>query len=433
MKNILITIFVTCIIFTFWATYQYPKAFLYIDTAFEYVGDGLASIGGGFAEVGNNLAAALLHDPVTVNELHTKYASSLENKKEKKVRVLIVPGHEPNYGGTNFGALFERDMNVELAKNLVEFLKNNGHYDVMIARDENNWNPALLDYFKTRWESIITFYKDNKQEMVHSVATGKITQPIATVRHNKAPIDVALRLYGINKWETENDVDIAIHIHFNDYPRGDTSVPGKYSGFAMYVPQHQYANSTTTKAVAESIFKRLSKYNAVSNLSQEDDGIIEEPDLIAIGAYNTTNSVSMLIEYGYIYEPQFTNSAVRSTSLKDLAFQTYLGVQDFFGGGNDVSLAYDTLMLPHSWKNELSSTKGTSDEVLALQSALLLDGVYPGSGKTKNDCPRTGKIGPCTLDAIGAFQKKYGIKGEENIVGEKTREKLNSKYSVKAL
>lgn len=433
MKNIFIAIFVTALVFTFWANFQYPKAFYYIDTAFSRVGSGLVAIKDAFLQTGDNLAAALLHDPVTVTDLHTKYAASIENKSEKKIRVLIVPGHEPNFGGTSYNGLNERDMNVELAKNLVGFLKNNGHYDVMIARDENNWNPTLLDYFTTQWDSIIAFYKDNKNEMLHYVATGKTTAVVAKVAHNKAPMDVALRLYGINKWENENGVDIVIHVHFNDYPRPNTSVPGEYSGFAMYVPEKQYANNSTTKAVAETIFKRLSKYNAVSNLHSEDDGIVEDPDLIAIGAYNTTNSASMLIEYGYIYEPQFTNPAVRSSTLKDLAFQTYLGVQDFFGSGNDVSLAYDTLMLPHAWKDDLSSSKGSTDDVLALQSALLLDGVYPGNGKTKNDCPRSGRIGPCTLDALNMFQKKYGITGESGVVGDKTRDLLNSKYSVKSI
>ena len=80
---------------------------------------------------------------------------------------------------------------------------------------------------------------------------------------------------------------------------------------------------------------------------------------------------------------------------------------------------------------ELALRRG--DDVLALQSALLLDGVYPGKGKSKNDCPRSVKIGPCTLGAIDTFQKKYGIKGEENVVGERTREVLNNKYSVRSI
>ncbi len=113
-----------------------------------------------------------------------------------------------------------------------------------------------------------------------------------------------------------------------------------------------------------------------------------------------------------------------------MAFQTYLGLQDFFGSGNDVSLAYDTLMLPYEWNKNISAESGGKDDVLALQSALIIDGLYPGNGKTKNDCPRSGKVGPCTLGAIEAFQKKYGIKGENGIVGEKTRSELNSRFSI---
>jgi hypothetical protein len=169
-----------------------------------------------------------------------------------------------------------------------------------------------------------------------------------------ARTDVALRLYGINKWENENNVDIAIHVHINDNPRRNPTGPGIYSGFTMYVPEKEYTNSPTTKAVAETIFKRLAKYNPVSDLPIEDNGIVEEGDLIAIGAHNTANAASMLIEYGYIYEPQFQDKTVRLETLKDMAFQTYLGLQDFFGSGNDVSFAYDTLMLPHAWKGNLS-------------------------------------------------------------------------------
>jgi peptidoglycan hydrolase-like protein with peptidoglycan-binding domain len=81
----------------------------------------------------------------------------------------------------------------------------------------------------------------------------------------------------------------------------------------------------------------------------------------------------------------------------------------------------------------MTSSQSNPDDVLALQTAMLIDGVYPGAGKTKNDCPRTGKLGPCTLSALNTFQKKYGIKGEEGMVGEKTKKILNTKYSVQSV
>lgn len=426
MKHLVIAIFVSSMGATFWFAGTYPQAFTNLDSAFNVVVES-------FEEIGGSVAAVLLHKPITVAELQNKYNAPIP----KKIRVLIIPGHEPGYGGTEYGDLKEREMNVELAQNLGGFLKNNGHYDVMLARDNKEWNPTLLTYFNTQWDEIIFFFKDNKQEMLHSVnTTGSALSTENTkpkVAHNTARTDVALRLYGINKWENENAVDIAIHIHFNDVGHRPKNSPGEYTGFAVYIPEPQYANNPTTRAIAETIFKRLSKYNAVSNLPNEDEGIVEETDLIAIGAHNTTNSPSMLIEYGYIYETQFQNAEVRETTLRDLAFQTYLGLQDFFGSGNDVSFAYDTLMLPHLWKAESAVTKATPRDALALQSALLLEGEYPGIGRTKNDCPRSGKVGPCTLNAFSNFQKKYGIKGEQGVIGNQTRELLNRKYSIKAI
>lgn len=427
MKNILIAIFATALFYTVWLANEHPKVLEYVNLSFSRF-EQL------FNQVENSVATAILHKPITINELKDKFQSA-----NRKVRILIVPGHEPGYGGTEYRDLKEREMNVELSTQLADFLKNNGHYDVMLARDDNQWSPTLMNYFITQWDQIIAFFKENKQDTLQAInpnatVTGNpLAKPGKTVQHNAARNDVALRLYGINKWENENAVDIAIHVHFNDYPGHASNQPGEYSGFTMYVPESLYSNSTTTRAVAQTVFRRLAKYNAVSNLPIENAGIVEEPELIAIGAYNTTNSASMLIEYGYIYETQFQDPITRHSTIKDLAFQTYLGLQDFFGSGNDVSFAYDTLMLPHSWNQNVTAQNAKPDDALALQTALLLDGFYPGTGKTKNDCPRTGKIGPCTLSALEAFQKRYGITGESGYVGEKTRLILNGKYSTRSL
>ena len=285
-------------------------------------------------------------------------------------------------------------------------------------------------YFKNNWDEIVTFLKDSKGEMIHQVNKGEIKKIDRGIIHNNAPKDVAIRLFGINKWNNENHIDIAIHIHLNDYPRDNTSSAGKYSGISIYIPERQYMNSTTTNAIASTIFKRLSKYNAISNMPIENSGVVEEQDLIAIGVNNTLDAPSMLIEYGYIYEPQFSDPSVRESTLRDLAFQTYLGIQDFFGSGNDVSLAYDTLALPYSWKEDTDKNSKNKTEVFALQTALMLEGMYPPKDKSKNDCPRTGKFGPCTANALNSFQNRYGIKNETDVVGEQTKKILNNLYSI---
>jgi N-acetylmuramoyl-L-alanine amidase len=402
-----------------WLISNYPKSADFVDNIFSYVG--------------NNYTAVFFQEVVTISGLRKKY-DDISNSRivsKPKIRIMIVPGHEPDFGGTEYRDLKERDMAVDLANDLAFFLRNNTHYEVVVARDKNKWNPDLEKYFNDHWSEIKDFVEKSKVDMMQQVNSGSVKRKSDGIIHNKAPKDVALRLFGINKWNNENKIDITIHIHFNDYPRANTNNPGKYSGFSIYVPEKQYSNSTTTIAIANNLFKRLAKYNAVSDLPKEEDGVIEEQELIAIGSNNTLDAPSMLIEYGYIYEPQFSDPIVRETTIRDLAFQTYLGIQDFFGSGNDVTLAYDTLMLPFSWKKDLDKNSDSKKDILALQTALLLEGVYPPVDRTKNDCPRSGRLGPCTLNSLNKFQIKYGIKNEVDRVGDKTKEVLNQLYSVK--
>lgn len=412
-KHGIIAFFAITILGTPWLISNYPQSTRFIDSIFGYVGE--------------HYAATFFRQGITINQLHDKYDAAPKGKP--KIRIMIVPGHEPDFGGTEFGKLKERDMTVEISQYLQDFLKNNPHYEVITTRDKTAWNPILDTYFKNNWNDIISFVRQSKDTMVHYVNDGTVKKYVDGMIHNAAPQNVALRLYGINKWNNENNVDIAIHLHFNDYPRRNTATAGEYTGFAIYVPESQYSNSTTTRAIANAIFKRLSKYNAVSDLPKEMSGVVEEQELIAIGSYNTLDAPSMLIEYGYIYEPQFADASVREATLKDLAFQTYIGIQDFFGSGNDVSLAYDTLMLPYDWKENITKNTTDKSQILALQSALILEGEYPPRNKSKNDCPRTGKFGPCTITALTSFQNKYKISNESNIVGEKTKKVLNDHYS----
>ncbi|MEK7501774.1 MAG: N-acetylmuramoyl-L-alanine amidase [Patescibacteria group bacterium] len=384
-----------------------------------------------FTDIANQIAAVVMHNPRTIAGLQSKY-NIAASQGQAKIRILLVPGHEPNYGGAEFGSIKERDLTVELANNLQQILANNSKYQVFVTRSATAWAPEFADYFKNSWQNIIDWVKVYQQGSVNLVSVNS-TNGKPRVYHNKAPQNVALRLYGITKWANDNNIDIVIHIHFNDNPGHSSKSAGKYSGFTIYVPEKQYLNSTTTQAIAQTVFRRLVKYNPVSDLLGESNGITYEPDLIAIGAYNTADAASMLIEYGYIYEPQFNNPFVRDLALKDLAFQTYLGLQDFFDPSNTISLAnsYDTLVLPYKWKSPISAKSSSSQDIFSLQTAFIFDGLYPPIKMNMNDCPRTGTIGACTKASLNAFQKKYGITGEEGVVGQKTIEKLNDIFSTK--
>jgi len=279
-------------------------------------------------DVRNFLAATFFVPSITMSDLKDKYISAEETGK--KIKILLVPGHEPNFGGTEFGKLKERDMNVDLAIELKNNLESNRRFEVILTRDKDNWNPELEKYFNDNWEVIKDFTKLKKTEMNLLIAEGRVEKVSSGVRHNTALGDVAYRLFGINRWSRDANIDVLIHIHFNDYPRAQTYLPGKHRGFAVYIPDKQYSNSVATKEIATNIFKRLEEFFVVSDLPKEDVGIIESQDLIAIGQSNSLDAASILIEYGYIYRPQFAGQVSRESAFDKMARQTYLGLEDSF-------------------------------------------------------------------------------------------------------
>ena len=419
MRYYLAVLFVLVALGLPWTSEHYPNAVLTVETALE--------------DAGNQVAAVFMsHNPKSVEQIQSNYVA-VPAPLTPKVKILIVPGHEPDYGGAEYGSIKERDMAVMLGDDLKSFLDRDGHYQTFETRSYHSWTSYFQAYFDSSWDDIIAWENASVREHSQLISAGTVKKTDSSVYHNKAPSKVAHHLFGITKWANEHNVDITIHIHFNDVPGHDVHTPGKNTGFTIYVPEKQYSNSTSTKVIAETIFKRLSKYNPVSDLAGESAGIVEEPSLIAIGVNNTSDAASLLIEYGYIYEPQFTNPATQSLAIQDLAYQTYLGLQDFFDAQSSASIAYDTLMVPHNWDTPISKNDSPADDVFALQTALLLEGMYPPSDKSMNDCPRSGTFGLCTKAALDSFQKKYRVTSEKDIVGPKTLDVLNGLYSVHSI
>ncbi len=381
-------------------------------------------------------ASVFFKDSVTAESLRQTFASSgkpvyrgNQRKSGERVRILVVPGHDAEYSGTVFGGLKEVELNWLLADRLYELLKSEPGFEVFLTQTSAGYSPTFQKYFTDGREGILKFVEDHKARMENFVQAGKVAR-VTQVEHNNAPTEVALRLFGINKWANENGIDIVIHIHFNDYPGRRRGQEGKYSGFAIYVPENQYSNAKGSKSVASFVYDRLSKLYPPSNLPIEDQGIVEDQELIAIGSNNTLDGAGMLIEYGYIYESAFYEPELRDTAVSDLALQTFLGVMDFFGKKPDASLSseYETAYVPHVWEKDLEHGIESDPDVLRLQAALALEGVYPPPGEDKNDCPLTGSFGNCTKRSVKAFQEKQNIVPAEGYVGEKTRMKLNEMF-----
>jgi N-acetylmuramoyl-L-alanine amidase len=317
--------------------------------------------------------------------------------------------------------VYERDVVADIADSLAALLEKNPHYEVTVARTKDAWNPILQSYFDTHVLEIETFFQSQRAKMAGYIANGSILQGTDDVYHNSSSATGTLQLYGINKWTSDNEYDITLHLHINDYAGRRLKSADAYTGFAIYVPDHQYSNATASKAIGESISARLNAYHATSTLPGESAGVVEDQELIAIGSNNSSDDAALLIEYGYIYEPQFQNESIRQTAVADYAHQTYLGLQDFFQ--DSVSSAYGSIALTYDWATVTAKEDERGVGIYALQSALRYLGYYPPSGESFGDCPISGHVGSCTRSAIEAYQRANGFEATGTL-GPQTRAAL---------
>ena len=383
----------------------------------------------------------------TSAELRTKY-------QKGKIRILIAAGHEPGYGGAVYQGVYEREIVVEMAEELNRLLGNNPKYEIVVTRSNDAWNSGLKRHFDRNGRAIEKFVTAQKKATERLERRGKIKEKSDAnqVQHAAAPSDVALRLYGINKWANDNKIDLVVNLHVNDAPDHGPDEPSRYTGFAVYVPDAIYGNHQTAKELGRDIADRLSALSDVSTLPGESAGVVESRDLIAVGAFGTLNVPSVLIEYGYITEPRFILPEHRRTVVKDTAYQTYLALQDFFG--DEVTNPRSVAKLPTTWPEPeplATSTPviGTTTPAIpgtptapvatpspvtpaepAMACAAFTQTLLPAKdgdapdptgavarlqtilAKDKTVYPEglvTGFFGPATLRAVQAFQKKHDI------------------------
>jgi N-acetylmuramoyl-L-alanine amidase len=363
-------------------------------------------------------------ETLSPESLRIRYASPVASK----IKILVVPGHDDDVWGTQFKDVKEGVMNAVLAEDLYNFLLKDPRFDVVIARTKDGgYNPIIWDYIDLHRTEIADFISSHRQAMSTALQTGTV-QPMVAVPHNEVKQETGTRLYGINKWANENNVDLVINIHFDDYGGRPWNAAGKYQGLTVYIPDHQYGNARVSAAIGQALFSQLTNYYPKSTFPPEAEGLVEDQDLIATGASNTLNAASVLTEYGYIYESQFLNETIRNKVLKDLAYQTSIGIESFFGNQIKYQNKFKTALLPFTWSKGIKFGISGSVDILALQAALRKEGMYPPVSMTQYSCPVAGSFGPCTQAALKTFQKKYGI-SPTGFLGPITRAKLNSLYS----
>ncbi|MBI1957287.1 MAG: peptidoglycan-binding protein [Candidatus Niyogibacteria bacterium] len=323
------------------------------------------------------------------------------------IRLLIVPGHEVGVGGAFYRNFWERDLNIELSEKLVQLFGRDPHFQVSVTQNWAGYYPEFAEYFENNRASIRAFYTGLRDVMRSLVGSGVVQKKMDGVRHNAAKPELGMRLYGVNKWAKDNAIDIVLHLHFNDYPGRPRNGPGEYAGFAIYIPERQFPNFEASHDIARAVLRELARYFPISSYPPESAGIVEDQDLIAIGANASLEAAGILIEYGYIYEPQFANLAIRSAALSELAQETYNGFKRYFEGAN--TPVRETVIVPHMWAHEIGEGAKNQPDIFALQIALTRDELYPPAGKSRDDCPPSGNFGPCTREALRAFQTRYGL------------------------
>lgn len=346
---------------------------------------------------------------------------------DRRFSVVIVPGHDPVYPGTAFKGYTEAEVNVKLGQYLKEYLDADGHFSVSITRDlDGEYAPWFSGYVTQHRKEIESFMLEKKTEMQRAFETGE-ARKVSGVEHNDAPVSTRLYLWGVNKFGNDTNADLLLHIHFNDYPHSNTKVPGKYTGFAIYVPESQFGNATATRPLADALRNTLSQVIPGSNHPKEAALTVEDQELVAIGSNNQRSGPSLLIEYSYIYEAPLRVPALRDVILREYAYQTYRGLLAYLEPRSLISMPESTILPYHFDENILPGSSRARD-ILALQYVLKKEGVYPPQGRSFSDCPLTGIFGECVKRSLIAFQKKNSLEAV-GYVDRSTRDVLNGRYS----
>lgn len=247
------------------------------------------------------------------------------------IKILLVPGHDNEAWGTQYGNIKEASMNLAVASRIYDILNKDSRFEVHITRNLLGYSREFSEYFRDHNDEIISFKENAKREMQTRIERGDFWEK-ENPPHNSARNDVAVKLYGFNKWANEKEMDAVIHIHFNDHPRKTKWTLGQYTGFAIYMPDSEFANWQESRRLAAYIFLELEKKYDTSTYEKEKGGLISDQKLIALGANSTLSSGvrSVLVEYGYIYEKKFRGYISRHETYDDMAKLTASGIENYF-------------------------------------------------------------------------------------------------------
>mgnify|MGYP001587081250 CR=1 FL=1 len=249
-------------------------------------------------------------------------------------RILVIPGHEPTSGGASFRDTHERDLALELSILIADELIHDGKFDAIISRDASLWLPELADHFVARKEDILSFKRRHQFWERFLYIIGLRPKGDRGDAHTEVSDETAIHLYGTNLWANENDIDLVLSVHFNDdFRKADQ--PGRSRGFTVFIPGDGLHNASTSLAIGRSLYAELKKVIPVTISDKVREGIFPSNSLIALGAYNTLDASSVLVEYGFVYEPQFQSERSRAYAFEVMAKATVAGILEHYSKYNE--------------------------------------------------------------------------------------------------
>jgi len=365
---------------------------------------------------------------ILLGGLQSAHATTLADVYgSRPIQLLVVPGHDndPASGGTQFAGVTEAELNLELGWQVYQLFQKDSHFNVGLTRSSNGYNDFIASYIQNNRAAIIQFRDASRATNAQLIQSGQILSIFSPA--NAVTDETSIKLYGINKWANENGTDLMLNIHFNDYPERSLGWRGQYSGFVVFIPERQLPNAAVSAPIGTALLNQLKTMFPISDRMRELSGLVEDQQLIALGANRTLNSTvaSVVIEYGYIYENAWLNPATRPLALKELAYQTYVGIKKYF----EPAWKDPNPVVLYQWTHQLEINPYGDSQVFALQVALSRHGFYPPAELFPNDCPLSGIFGRCTRKAVLNFQNANKLP-RTGIVDAATLKKINQVYSA---
>lgn len=227
-------------------------------------------------------------------------------------RILLVAGHTAETEGTSYRSLSEYELNYQLMNMLEERLRATG-YEVITTHEGDDYNEEFTNFFETQRQEILDFRSRQREAYEEEYPLGVVTND---TDHNYASNLGTLQLYGVNYWANQNNIDVVLHIHFNDYPGRPNDEVGEHTGFSVFTSLKTNKNFIESFLLAKEIEREMLTYADRSTVRRESAGVLES-ELIAVGQANSTDMPSLLLEMGFIYENKFVNPISRAQEFQD--------------------------------------------------------------------------------------------------------------------